>query len=206
RARRPGAPAGDPGRARRAGRGRQRARARRGRGRRAHGDPLRPDGSATDGAARSPPADDLAAAAVRTVLPGAVSHRSSLSRGRHRRCGRGGGAGGAGRAGMRGLRLLHLVANRWWTGNAEPAVDLARALQARGHAVWFACVPGDVLAAGLALAPGLTLERTARPWRLAREIAAVRRVLRERRIDLVHAHQTHDHWIAGLARGPHPAR
>ncbi len=112
---------------------------------------------------------------------------------------------------MRGLRLLHLVANRWWTGNAEPAVDLARALQARGHAVWFACVPGDVLeehvrAAGLALAPGLTLERTARPWRLAREIAAVRRVLRERRIDLVHAHQTHDHWIAGLARGTHPAR
>ncbi|HZS31957.1 MAG TPA: glycosyltransferase family 4 protein [Methylomirabilota bacterium] len=112
---------------------------------------------------------------------------------------------------MRALRLLHLVANRWWTGNAEPAVDLARALQARGHAVWFACVPGDALeeharAAGLTVVPGLALERTARPWRLLGEVAAVRRVLRERRIDLVHAHQTHDHWIAALARGTQPAR
>jgi glycosyltransferase involved in cell wall biosynthesis len=103
------------------------------------------------------------------------------------------------------LRVLHVVANRWWTGSAEPALDLARTLKARGHAVWFACVRGDVLethvrAAGVELVESLSLERNARPWRLAAQIGALRRVLRDRAVDVVHAHQTHDHWLAALAR------
>ena len=106
---------------------------------------------------------------------------------------------------MRPLRILHVVANRWWTGTADPALDLARALGERGHAVWFACVPGDVLeshvrAAGVTLVDELSLERTASPWRIGAEVRALRRVLRLLRIDLVHAHQTHDHWLAALAR------
>jgi len=48
---------------------------------------------------------------------------------------------------MRALRLLHVVANRWWTGSAEPALDLARALGERGHQVAFACIRGDALEA-----------------------------------------------------------
>jgi glycosyltransferase involved in cell wall biosynthesis len=103
------------------------------------------------------------------------------------------------------LRVLHVVANRWWTGSADPALDLARTLKERGHAVWFACVRGDVLdehvrAAGVELIDGLSLERTARPWRLAAQIGGLRRLLRELAIDLVHAHQTHDHWMAELGR------
>ena len=106
---------------------------------------------------------------------------------------------------MKPLRILHVVANRWWTGTADPALDLARALRARGHAVWFGCVRGDVLetyvrAAGVPLVEGLSLERTARPWRLAAQIGTLRRTLRELEIDVVHAHQTHDHWLAALAR------
>ena len=118
--------------------------------------------------------------------------------------------GGGGRDRARGapvkpLRILHVVANRWWTGSADPALDLARALKARGHAVWFGCVRGDVLethvrAAGVPLVEGLSLERTARPWRLAAQIGTLRRTLRELEIDVVHAHQTHDHWLAALAR------
>ncbi len=116
---------------------------------------------------------------------------------------------------MKPLRILHVVANRWWTGSADPALDLARALKARGHAVWFGCVRGDVLethvrAAGVPLVEGLSLERTARPWRLAAQIGTLRRTLRELEIDVVHAHQTHDHWLAALgapwhqgATGPH---
>ena len=112
---------------------------------------------------------------------------------------------------MKPLRILHVVANRWWTGSADPALDLARALKARGHAVWFGCVRGDVLethvrAAGVPLVEGLSLERTARPWRLAAQIGTLRRTLRELEIDVVHAHQTHDHWLAALGRRGTSAR
>jgi L-malate glycosyltransferase len=103
------------------------------------------------------------------------------------------------------LRILHVVANRWWTGSADPALDLARTLKERGHSVWFACIRGDVLeahvrAAGVDLVDQLSLERTAWPGRLLAEIRGLQRVLRDLAIDVVHAHQTHDHWLAALAR------
>jgi glycosyltransferase involved in cell wall biosynthesis len=106
---------------------------------------------------------------------------------------------------VRSLRILHVVANRWWTGTADPALDLARALKERGHSVWFACVRGDVLeahvrAAGVTLVEELSLERTARPSWLAAQISTLRRVIQTREIDVVHAHQTHDHWLAALGR------
>lgn len=105
---------------------------------------------------------------------------------------------------MKRLRLLHLVANRWWTGNADPALDLARTLGGRGHAVWFGCVRGDVLeshvrASGLPLLDDVSLAPTTRPWRILADVAALGRFVRRERIDIVHAHQTHDHWLAALA-------
>ncbi len=105
---------------------------------------------------------------------------------------------------MRTLRVLHLVANRWWTGSAEPALGLARSLADRGHAVSFACIPGDALeararAAGLPPAGGLRLEPTARPWRLLRDGIRLRRLVQQRGIELVHAHLGHDHWLAATA-------
>jgi glycosyltransferase involved in cell wall biosynthesis len=112
---------------------------------------------------------------------------------------------------LKPLRILHVVANRWWTGSADPALDLARALQARGHAVWFACVPGDALEAhvresGVPLVEGLSLERTARPWRIASQIRGLGRALRRLEVDVVHAHQTHDHWLAAAGRRGTAAR
>jgi glycosyltransferase involved in cell wall biosynthesis len=106
---------------------------------------------------------------------------------------------------MRPLRVVHVVANRWWTGSAEPALDLAVALWQRGHHVRFGCIPGDVLearvrASGLAPVEGVTFRRTARPWVLARDVLALRRLLVHEGIDVLHAHQTHDHWLGALAR------
>src|SRR5262249_35097086 len=85
------------------------------------------------------------------------------------------------------------------------------ALKERGHAVWFACVRGDVLeahvrAAGVTLVEELSLERTARPAWLASQIGTLRRVIQDRAIDVVHAHQTHDHWLAALGGGGPAAR
>jgi len=112
---------------------------------------------------------------------------------------------------VRPLRILHLVANRWWTGSADPALALARSLMDRGHSVWFGCVRGDVLEthvreAGVPLVEAISLERTALPWRLAAQIGTVRRALKDLRIDVVHTHQTHDHWLAALARRGTAAR
>ena len=62
---------------------------------------------------------------------------------------------------------------------------------------WFINVP--YMAAGLPPVPGLALERTVRPWALARDIRALRRLIVDRQLDVVHAHLTHDHWLAALA-------
>lgn len=104
----------------------------------------------------------------------------------------------------RPLRLLHLIANRWWTGAADPALDLCLSLRQRGHDVGFACIRGDALeararAVGLPPVEALSLERTIRPGVLVRDLRALRRLVSERRVNLVHAHLTHDHWLAALA-------
>jgi glycosyltransferase involved in cell wall biosynthesis len=100
--------------------------------------------------------------------------------------------------------VVHTVANRWWTGSADPALDLARTLRDRGHRVRFACIRGDALearatAAMLPPVTGLSLERTARPWILGKDIRALRRLARDEGVQVVHAHLTHDHWLAALA-------
>ncbi len=105
---------------------------------------------------------------------------------------------------MNTLRVLHVVANRWWTGSGAPALDLARALRDRGHDVSFACAGGGALetkarAAGLSPVVGLSLERTARPWTLVAEARALRRLVCERSIEIVHTHLSHDHWLAALS-------
>lgn len=107
---------------------------------------------------------------------------------------------------MTPLSILHVVANRWWTGSADPALDLALTLRARGHDVAFACIRGDALearacAAGLRPVDGLSLERTALPWVLWPDVRALRRLVAARGIRVVHAHQSHDHWLARLALG-----
>jgi glycosyltransferase involved in cell wall biosynthesis len=112
---------------------------------------------------------------------------------------------------MTRLRLLHLVANRWWTGSGDPALDLAVALRDRGHDVRFACIRGDALderarQAGLPPVRSLSLERTARPWTLLADVRALERLVRDHGVEIVHAHQSHDHWLAAAALRGRPAR
>jgi len=105
----------------------------------------------------------------------------------------------------RPLAILHLAANRWWTGSADPVIRLALGLEARGHRVLLGVIPGDrfevkAREAGLTLVEGLALRARLKPLELARDVARLRAAVREHGVDVIHAHHSHDHWMALLAR------
>ncbi|HOX47496.1 MAG TPA: glycosyltransferase family 4 protein [Myxococcota bacterium] len=108
------------------------------------------------------------------------------------------------------LRILHLLAYHLYTGPAEPVLRLARAQRAAGCDARLAIDslrPGDLAARaaafGVPLEPGLALSVKAGPILCLRDILALKRVWREGRFDVLHAHRSHDHTLAALAR---PAR
>jgi glycosyltransferase involved in cell wall biosynthesis len=105
------------------------------------------------------------------------------------------------------LTVLHLVANRWWTGSAEPVIRLLLGLRARGHRVLLGLIPGDrfeqkAREAGLEPLPGLSLEVRGNPVHALADLRRVRQAVRAERVDVVHAHHSHDHWLGWLGRGP----
>jgi glycosyltransferase involved in cell wall biosynthesis len=108
--------------------------------------------------------------------------------------------------GDRPLVVLHLVANRWWTGSADPVIQLVRGLGARGHRPLLALIPGGrfedkAREAGLTPVAGVSLEARFAPAGLARDVLALRRLVRRERVDVIHCHHSHDHWLGALCRG-----
>jgi L-malate glycosyltransferase len=99
------------------------------------------------------------------------------------------------------MRILHLDEQRGWRGGEQQAGYLIRGLAQRGHAVYLAGRPG---------APFVTRDHGARPagvhtYRFAGEwdlltAAALARLVRAEAIDIIHAHTSHTHTMAGLAR------
>jgi len=110
------------------------------------------------------------------------------------------------RAGER-LTVLQLVANRWWTGSAEPVIQLVSGLRARGHRVLLGLISGDrfeqkAREAGLELVSGLSLEVRLNPVGVARDVSRLRTLVRAEGVDVVHCHHSHDHWLGWLCAGP----
>lgn len=105
------------------------------------------------------------------------------------------------------LVILQLAANRWWTGSADPVIHLSRGLEARGHRVLVGIIPGGrfedkAREAGLHLVGGLCLEAKLEATGLLGDLARLRRLVRRERVDLIHAHHSHDHWLGRICRGP----
>jgi glycosyltransferase involved in cell wall biosynthesis len=102
---------------------------------------------------------------------------------------------------MRPLSILHLLSNRWWTGTAEPVLALAQGLLKRRQQVVLGVPAGSQVEdlarkAGLPLLEGLQLNRRFHPWSWLRDLSALRTFLQRTRIDVLHAHLSHDHWLA----------
>jgi L-malate glycosyltransferase len=106
------------------------------------------------------------------------------------------------------LRILHLLASPFWSGPAENVALLALAQRQAGHEVAVAvdrrrqeveaeepAVP-RLEALGLLDTGGLELSVKSPPWAVWRDM----RRLKARSLDVVHAHFTHDHFIARWAR------
>ena len=107
------------------------------------------------------------------------------------------------------LRILHLAANRWWTGSADPIIRLVSGLRARGHHVMLGVTPGDrfevkAREAGLPLVEGLHLRARLAPLELARDARRLRALVAAEGIDIIHAHHSHDHWLSLLIRARRP--
>lgn len=96
------------------------------------------------------------------------------------------------------MTTLHVDLGQQWRGGQSQALLLVRGLLARGHGAELVAVEGSPLA-GHAQAAGVRVHavgRTGAPL-------AIRKLLRNARFDLVHAHDAHGltaAWLAGAAR------
>jgi glycosyltransferase involved in cell wall biosynthesis len=101
-------------------------------------------------------------------------------------------------------RILHLLSSQRWTGAADPVVNLAQMQQARGHQVYVGMIAGGGIeerakALGLETITDLRLNRNMLLHRTLGDLFRLRRYLREKNIDILHCHLTHDHWLGALA-------
>ncbi|HKW46037.1 MAG TPA: glycosyltransferase family 4 protein [Gemmatimonadaceae bacterium] len=97
------------------------------------------------------------------------------------------------------MRILHVDTERGWRGGERQALWLAAELRRRGHLSIVAARPGEPLAqraveAGLEVAP-CTPRFEADP----RAAMRLRRLIKNRRIELVHSHTAHALGLASLA-------
>jgi phosphatidylinositol alpha-1,6-mannosyltransferase len=109
------------------------------------------------------------------------------------------------------MTILQLAANRWWTGSADPIIRLVTGLSARGHRVRLGVVRGDrfeakAREAGIEPLDGFDLRARGWPWPIVRDVVRLRALIARERVDLVHVHHSHDHWLGRLAALGHDRR
>jgi glycosyltransferase involved in cell wall biosynthesis len=106
------------------------------------------------------------------------------------------------------MRILHIVASEKWTGAAAVVWDWTQALGAAGVEVQLACVAESPLSRRL-LPEGSVrplLSHAHGPVGLFSDLRRLSETLLRERFDLVHAHLSHDHYLAAAAVRATPAR
>jgi glycosyltransferase involved in cell wall biosynthesis len=105
------------------------------------------------------------------------------------------------------MRILQICSARDIGGGERHLADLANALARRGHEVFAALSPGAPLRKELsALNPSNVIELPMRNALNLRTAMRLSRFVREREIEIVHAHIARDYPLAALATGRSPAR
>jgi len=98
------------------------------------------------------------------------------------------------------VRILQISSARAFGGGERHLVDLTRALHARGHQVYAGLAPRSPLRALLDTLPAENIFTL--PLRNSLDLGSaikLSRILRERRIEIVHAHMARDYPLAALA-------
>lgn len=107
------------------------------------------------------------------------------------------------------MKVLHLYSDWRWTGPAEPTVNLCRALEYEGVEVLFACrrpleghpqaIAKKAMERGLEACTAFHLNRYLNPRETLRDLRSLPEFVDSERIDLIHCHLTHDHFLGGWA-------
>lgn len=107
------------------------------------------------------------------------------------------------------MKILHLFSNWKWTGPAEPAINLCGALAARYDLMLIHGSPPDASygnavheqanARGITTIPGFRLNKHLNLWHDVADARKLRKLISERKPDLIHTHLPNDHVVAGMA-------
>jgi glycosyltransferase involved in cell wall biosynthesis len=102
------------------------------------------------------------------------------------------------------MTILHLISRYRWTGSAEPAVNLCAFQAKAGAEARLCCIRGGSLEReatdrGVHFVNAANLGRNYTPWGILSSAASLARCVERDRVDLLHAHTSHDHWLAALA-------
>ncbi len=109
------------------------------------------------------------------------------------------------------MRILCLYSDWRWTGPAEPVMQMCKGLQDRGHEVTFACratpetgrdvdenVQRKAAEYGLNCTTEFALDRYMGVRNTLRDLVAIPRFLRERKVDVLHTNLSHDHALGAF--------
>jgi glycosyltransferase involved in cell wall biosynthesis len=102
------------------------------------------------------------------------------------------------------LRILHTNFHRGWGGQPARILMLSRGLADKGHEVVIAAPPGSILAQRARLQGLETLEdfqflKSKHVVSALGDVVRLRRLLRDRRFDLIDAHGSQDLWVSAAA-------
>jgi glycosyltransferase involved in cell wall biosynthesis len=106
------------------------------------------------------------------------------------------------------MNVLHLAAGNRWTGAAAPAFEEVEALRAAGHEAHYAYVGGYRLETKIGHIPHAhaAIEKAQNPWTFRRSLRAIEAIITRHQIEIIHAHLTYDHWLAGFVAARVPVR
>jgi glycosyltransferase involved in cell wall biosynthesis len=106
------------------------------------------------------------------------------------------------------MKILHLYSDWKWTGPAEPAIQMCKALEERGHEVLFACrkTPSNQMHQletiemkageyGINYTTRFGLNRYFGVRDTLHDLVTLPRFLAKEKIDIVHTHLSHDHGL-----------